>query len=584
MVSCGAQMMRSAKGSISFRSFFLPRPQGVSPGAAFAIFMKEMQDMGVFLSFRIAPHRIPAAQWEETYQEALGTVDHFNLMDLVFTQRNGSRFMFTKKTAERDLGKGKLGIKVCGTMDSGFNTEEFLLFRNLECYRSSKAVEDNGADILLDDWYPEDSDTPQPPGVRELWGNKTQGKPAHIPLLAIGCLFADRFPDAVRVGGDITMGQCRKAVELANRYLERPIQVPVTCRAEPLARRLQGSGLPAVKQPEAFFQLYLGTLTPEVGAVLNCVFSPEILYQYFRNALTRHKPEDSAFQATLRNYLLLGLEFSGLLQMLVSDPKGLCLSLEQALKTLFSFQVHIPLSEKNCTDPLGGLDTAVDGDESTPHEIDAVMGRAFFSIFFGRNRNLPVYVPLDTIRDACRPLDRGADAMIDRLLAERVVDERQEKTYGNDDSSVINQLRQSAREAYQAEKEKQNYDIGDVEDLYFYEPGCTVYPALMEDLLSCMQKIWSFDMEKDFSAFLALDHGGREADLIRRNRHILIREDVWEHIFAHIMNDSYIRRYFFLIETDLSIPEGYHLLGPLLNNPVLVDELWEKAENTKDLV
>ena len=540
--------------------------------------------MGIFLSFRIAPHRIQAAQWEETYQEALQIVDHFDLMDRVFTQRNGRRFVFARKTAERDLGEKGLGIQVCGTMDSGFNTEEFFLFRNLECYRGPEAVEDNGADILLDDWYPKDADIPQPPGVRELWGNKTQGEPAHIPLLAIACLFADRFPDAVMVGGDITMGQCRKAVELVNRYLERPIQVPVTCRAEPLARRLQGTGIPEAKQPEAFFQLYLGTLTPEVGAVLNCVFSPEILYQYFRNALTRHKPEDSAFQATLRNYLLLGLEFSGLLQILVSDPEGLCLSLEQAMKTLFSFQVHIPLSEKNCTDPLGGLDTAVDGDESTPHEIDAVMGRAFFNMLFGRNRNLPVYVPLDTIRDACRPLDRGTDAMIDRLLAERVVDERQEKTYGNDSGSLINRLRQEALKDYQTYAEQQNYDIGDVKDLYFYEPGCTVYPKLMKELLFYMRKIQGFDLEKDFSAFLALDRTGRENDFIRHIRYILIREDVWEHIFAHIMDDNYIRRYFFLFGVDCSRQQTHDFMDPLLNNPVLVDELWEMAENTKDLV
>lgn len=64
-------------------------------------------------------------------------------------------------------------------------------------------------------------------GVELAWGSKTQGLDYHIPLLAIGCLLETRFPDAVAVSGDITLSQCRKAVDWANQFLSKSIMVPV---------------------------------------------------------------------------------------------------------------------------------------------------------------------------------------------------------------------------------------------------------------------------------------------------------------------------------------------------------------------
>lgn len=542
--------------------------------------------MGIFLSFRVAPRRISPAQWEDVYQEALQIVDHCDLMDRIFTERNGSQFVFARKTAERELWDRGLGILVCGTMASGCNMEYFDLFRNLEHNIRSEPEEDNGADILLDglftEWDSKDPDIPQPSGIYELWGNKTQGKPGHIPLLAIACLFADRFPEAVKVGGDVTAGQCRAAVRLANQCLTRPIQMPVTCRAEALARRLRAVGIPPIKQAETFFHLYLGTLTSEVGTILRGVFSPEVLYQYFRNELIQYKPEDRNFQTALRDYLMLGLEFSDLLNMLVNDPEGSCLSLERTLKEILSRRVHVPFSEKNCIDPMGELDIAVGGDSEAPHEIDALFGRLVFSMAAGRNQNLPAYVPLDAIREASRLLDPGADTLIDRLLAEQPTDERQEKVYGNGSGSLINMFSEKANELQAEHEQQRGYDVGDVEDLFCYHPGCTVYPPLMKELLACFRKVQGFDVEQDYQDFLALDRAGRETELIRCNRYILIHEGVWEHIFAHIMDDDYIRRYFFLFRVDCSRQNIYDLMEPLLSNPALIDELWEKTAADDD--
>ena len=185
--------------------------------------------MGIFLEFEIAPYRIDAEEWENVYEDALRIIDRCDLLDRIVSTRNGLRYAFARKSAEREWKDGRLGVLVCGTMASGFDMEDFLLCRELERYRQD-AVQDSGeGDVLFCRWYSEDKeeDVPTPVDTVCIWGSKTQGRPGHIPLLAVMCLFADRFPEAVYIGGDISAGQCRAAVRLANQYLDRPIQEPV---------------------------------------------------------------------------------------------------------------------------------------------------------------------------------------------------------------------------------------------------------------------------------------------------------------------------------------------------------------------
>lgn len=358
----------------------------------------------------------------------------------VFLDRNGHQYAAARKTAERDFPEDGPGICVCGTMASGFDMEEFYLFRRKpRCCNTNKP--DNGADVLFEDWYPEDPDIPTPTGTRWIWGAKTQGRPGHIPLLAIACLFADRFPEAVHIGGDITAGQCRAAVRLASQCLDQPVQMPVACRAEALLRRPRKTNIPVRKQVEAFFQLYLGRLTPEAGNVLKEGFPEGELYRYFRNRLASGTERRADFERAVRDYLLLDLNPVDLLNILTQNQLGPRLPLEEILSHLFACRVRIPLDQKNCTDPLG-LDAAVEGDEESPHEIEALMGRTFFAMLAGRNRNLPVYLPLDAIRSACHQVFPNTDtnALIDHLLAEPAENERQKQVYGTGDTALMNQL------------------------------------------------------------------------------------------------------------------------------------------------
>ena len=254
--------------------------------------------MGIFLNFSLAPTRISSSDWEKTYENALIIADKCGLLDKIISERNGVDYAFARKTAERIVyGKGA-GICTYGTMDSGYNMEDFALFRSLDYYQKElgegDGAEDNGDDILFCGWYTGESDDsliPIPNQAGDIWGGKTQGEPGHIPLLAIACLFADRFPDAVTVGGDITAGQCNAAVRLVRECLGIDIQPPVRCRSDALSKRIHAAAMPEQMQLRAFFKLYLGSLTEKVGEVLREVFGEDALYRYFRAEFVKNQKE-----------------------------------------------------------------------------------------------------------------------------------------------------------------------------------------------------------------------------------------------------------------------------------------------------
>lgn len=85
-------------------------------------------------------------------------------------------------------------------------------------------------------------------------------------LLAIGCLIADRFPKAALISGNISLKQCKRAVRWANRYLEKPISVPVTMSVERLLARLQKADIPQEMLLEVFLGITRNDVDAQMGA------------------------------------------------------------------------------------------------------------------------------------------------------------------------------------------------------------------------------------------------------------------------------------------------------------------------------
>lgn len=72
-----------------------------------------------------------------------------------------------------------------------------------------------------------------------LWGNKTQAEPYHFYLLAVACMLEHELPGKVAIYGDITRGQCKKAVEIASDLLGEQIELPDRCDLQRLHDRVK---------------------------------------------------------------------------------------------------------------------------------------------------------------------------------------------------------------------------------------------------------------------------------------------------------------------------------------------------------
>jgi hypothetical protein len=100
-------------------------------------------------------------------------------------------------------------------------------------------------------------DEPQFDNSFRVFNAKTQYRPYHIYLLAIACLIEYRLKDKAFVCGDISYDQCKKAVELINRYLDELIDLPVSCDEKRLMERIKKLPIKEAEKSELFKALHL---------------------------------------------------------------------------------------------------------------------------------------------------------------------------------------------------------------------------------------------------------------------------------------------------------------------------------------
>lgn len=296
--------------------------------------------MGISIHLHIAPERIGAKEWKAAYEETLRLIGEYPFIDIITEERNGIRYLYTKRTAHRACidGKGFDGWRSAGDMASGVNTGDFYLYSRIEAYRYEELEEDNGRDILLNQLQEADEEA-KVNVCYDIWGGETHGADSHIYLLAVGCLLADRFPDGVMVWGDITKDQCEQAVSWANQYLERKIEAPVTCRGEALLRRLKKSGLTGEEILAAFMKLTLERKDCQMGELIRERLLPEVIYRYYRKRFSYYEDWSRAgFIWELREYKEMGYDFKSLQCMLIGDSEGNRLTIEEYRKAVMKMK------------------------------------------------------------------------------------------------------------------------------------------------------------------------------------------------------------------------------------------------------
>lgn len=241
--------------------------------------------MGIF-SYLDISESVTKEEWKDVYEETLKLVDAFPLAEQRAVSILDIDVVCLAPTIEREeifvhlraADKVSVGWTACGDYTWLMSrAEDFYLKRDLV---EEKRFNENAGDAMLANvpsvtsrqWTEKQFNN-----VYRVWDSKTQGRLYHIYILAIACMIESRLGEKAFVDGNITYGQCQRAVELANEHLEKPIDLPDRCVAERFIKRVKKLPLNEAEQYTMFESLYLGDQDANFVKCLKQGFSKDIL-------------------------------------------------------------------------------------------------------------------------------------------------------------------------------------------------------------------------------------------------------------------------------------------------------------------
>jgi hypothetical protein len=194
--------------------------------------------MGVYISLAIMPSRINHEEWRETYEETLALLQGYSgeMMGIQREQINAAERRVYSRQIEHHVDDPKQRHwHVVGDFASKESGESFIFYYDLDHYRArgSRTKSDDEIDDLVVNIITEKG------GYCDVFSDKTQGCPYHIPLLAVAMLVEDRFPKHAHASGDIDIHQAKQAQAFAKTVLKREIALPLAVDAPRLFKRVQ---------------------------------------------------------------------------------------------------------------------------------------------------------------------------------------------------------------------------------------------------------------------------------------------------------------------------------------------------------
>ena len=536
--------------------------------------------MGIFIHMNISKS-VTKREWEKVYKETLQLVKAFPLAERRKVECKGIETICLVPTEERKQTYGWNGEKTRwgwladGDYETMHTAEEYALYRDMI---QENEIESNAGDALLGalpayskfEW-----DDPRCSHTYDIWGGKTQGEPYHIYLLAIACLIEARLGEKAFVYGDITRGQCRKAVELANKHLVKSIDVPDRCDMDRFYRRVSKLQLSEDEQFIVFERLYLGTKNHKYGEYIRSKYSEDILYKYWQDAFEMYHIGTKGFDDYINEYLLWGFDLSKLCRLVNYNDKDNMPQYEKFVQRIMDAKLH--LKSKNCEDIL-----KINQEESEPYSIYTLMAQ--FAFIGAENKKVDRYIPIDELKQILVS-ELGDKCNVEVIIEEYLRNEEQEQEIKiskdeteadlevlcqQDASEVFKQMMDIKRQDMIDEREK--YDITTYEDLIYYEMGDSVEPNLLNALKQSFIFYDSTTKEERYNELMSFSAKTRCRWLVDQNRSILIREQDWNKIFTDIEeNESSFSRYYPMMRLELNHKDLVYMIIAIVLNDELYD-------------
>jgi hypothetical protein len=544
--------------------------------------------MGIFIHLDISKS-VTQEEWQKVYEESLFLAKLFNLGECKTIEIHQQDVYCMVKTNEKTemLGWGEktphTGWETCGDYITMRRAEDEYMPKNL--VKDEKEVQADAGDAILSELpghlsYSYDDKLCKQ--AYHIWGNKTQGEPYHMYLLAIACMIESRLGNKAFISGDITRGQCVKAVEMANQYLTKPVEMPSRCDLERFYKRISMLPLDDLEQFELFDALYLGNKDADYGAFIRKQYSSEVFHRYWKNEFKDINPKDIGLSRPFSHYMLWGFGLEQVFDYIQLKTKK---SYTDFIKSIMKSKLHV--KEKYTDDVIG-----IDQDSQAPYSIWTLMAQ--FAFRGAKNYMVDRYIPIDEIRNMFNRVI-GDKCDVNSIIEQCLRDEESEKTITDDDLNNRNIRLEDysntaetfnkvlARRIEEEAEYQQRYDISMPEDALFFEKGNTIAPIICSSMKGLYKLYLSLQEEDEYKRFFKEEVNEHFRFLIKCNKYVLLRDCDWNRIYSDISNNpKSFGRYYTMVCTKVSHDNIIYILRAWTLNDQFFEQCRIEYENTID--
>jgi hypothetical protein len=275
--------------------------------------------MGLFIHLSINMKGISNRDWEKTWLQSLDIFTKFPLplsRHSIETKFGVKRHIYTQNLILDEENEDECWY-LEGDLLSKQSAETFTLHRHLDYYKNDYRHQGifEGSVFYSSDEYHSSTN-----GIN-LWGDKTQGYPFHLAILAVGMMLENHFPDNCYIHGDIE----QKQVEVMQQWLEtvyqKSFEIPIIFDSQRLYKKLVVAYEGKEGLVERFDTLHEGSNVDKFKVLLQFV-GKEKTWEHYAKSLNHY---DSLGQWGANNILRTVLEAT-------EDPYELVSFVEYAIQ------------------------------------------------------------------------------------------------------------------------------------------------------------------------------------------------------------------------------------------------------------
>ena len=243
--------------------------------------------MGQFAHLNVNFDRINGTQWEDTYLKTLSILQKFPIPLQTF--RSEEKFGTERYTLSNDFVRNKDSDDefwdIIGDFISGERAENYRMYRHRTKYSERKIGERKEIyDILYVDEEKIKYRSSSYEGT-DIFGDKTQGYPFQLAVIAIGMLVENTFSGDAYFCGDISKGEAENILPWLQKQTDIPLQIPICFDAERLWKRLDKCYENKELAIERFKVLFSGSFEKEFEALLKNL-DTELVIKTYAESLT----------------------------------------------------------------------------------------------------------------------------------------------------------------------------------------------------------------------------------------------------------------------------------------------------------